>query len=297
MRHAILGPGGVGGLVGACLAKTGAPVTMVVRQESLAQYPHQLQLESPFGNFTVPIERAAQVPPVDILWIAVKTTQLEAALRAISSAAPPGMIVPLENGIDHVNLLRSRFGDHRIFPATIAGETERIAPGHIVHRSPFARLNVIARARSRLEATLNQLGQIGFNCQFIEDEATLLWSKLVFLAPLALTTTAAGVPKGEIVATPHGLEQLESSLREACAVAAAEGAQVDPDTELARILKLPDATRSSMQKDVESGKTPELDAIGGPVLRGGARHGIPVPATRSLVSAIEQKAGLRLVLN
>jgi 2-dehydropantoate 2-reductase len=297
MRHAILGPGGVGGLLGACLARTGAPVTMVVRQESLAQYPQQLQLESPFGHFTVPIERATQVPPVDILWIAVKTTQLEAALRAISSAALPDMIVPLENGIDHVKLLRSRFGDHRIFPATIAGEAERVAPGHIVHRSPFERLNVIARARSRLEATLKQLEQIGFNCQFIEDEATLLWSKLVFLAPLALTTSAAGAPKGAIVANPHWREQLESSLREACAVAAAEGAKVDPGAELARILKLPDATRSSMQKDVESGKTPELDAIGGPVLRGGARHGLPVPATRSLVSAIERKAGLRLGLN
>lgn len=294
MRHAILGPGGVGGLVGACLAKTGAPVTLVVRQESLAPYPHQLRLESPFGNFMVPIERAAhQVPPVDVLWITVKTTQLEAALGAISPAALPEMIVPLENGIDHVNLLRSHFGESRIFPATIAGETERVAPGHIVHRSPFVRLNVIARARSRLETTLHQLEHIGFNCQFIADEATLLWSKLVFLAPLALTTSAAGAPKGAIVSNPHWREQLESSLREACAVAAAEDAKVDPDAELARILKLPDAIRSSMQKDVESGKTPELDAIGGPILRGGARHGIPVPATRSLVSAVERKAGLR----
>lgn len=298
MRHAILGPGGVGGLVGACLAKTGAPVTLVVRQESLASYPHQLQLESPFGNFMVPIERAAhQVPPADVLWITVKTTQLEAALGAISPAALPEMIVPLENGIDHVNLLRSHFGESRIFPATIAGETERVAPGHIVQRSPFVRLNVIARARSRLETTLHQLEHIGFNCQFIEDEATLLWSKLVFLAPLALTTSAAGAPKGAIVSNPHWREQLESSLREACAVAAAEDAKVDPEAELARILKLPDAIRSSMQKDVESGKTPELDAIGGPILRGGARHGIPVPATRSLVSAVERKAGLRPGLN
>ena len=294
MRHAILGPGGVGGLVGACLAKTGAPVTMVVRPESVAEYPHQLQLESRFGNFTVPIERAAQVPPVDVLWITVKTTQLEAALRSINSRVLPDMIVPLENGIDHVNLLRSRFGDERVFPATIAGETERVSPGHIVHRSPFERLNVIARARQRMEATINQLQQMGFTCQFIEDEATLLWSKLVLLAPFALATSAAGVPKGGIVAKPEWRSLLESCAREACAVAAAEGAKVDPDAGLAAILKLPDDMRSSMQKDVEQGKTPELDAIGGPILRGGSRHGIPVPATRNLVSTVERKAGLQL---
>jgi 2-dehydropantoate 2-reductase len=55
LRHAILGPGGVGGLIGACLAKSGAPVTVVVRPESLARFPEQLQLESAFGNFSVPV--------------------------------------------------------------------------------------------------------------------------------------------------------------------------------------------------------------------------------------------------
>jgi 2-dehydropantoate 2-reductase len=48
--------------------------------------------------------------------------------------------------------------------------------------------------------------------------------------------------------------------------------------------------KSSMQKDIEQGKPPELDAIGGPILRGGARHGIPVPITRSLVEVVEKKA-------
>ena len=55
MKHAILGAGGVGGLIGACLARSGASVTMVLRPESLAHYPAQLQLESPFGNFSVPV--------------------------------------------------------------------------------------------------------------------------------------------------------------------------------------------------------------------------------------------------
>ncbi len=85
MRHAILGAGGIGGLIGAWLARNGAAVTMVVRRESLATYPEQLQLESPFGNFSVPVASAAEVPPCDVLWVTVKATQLPAALEAITN--------------------------------------------------------------------------------------------------------------------------------------------------------------------------------------------------------------------
>ena len=86
MRHAILGAGGVGGLIGACLAHAGASVTLVVRRESLAQYPKQLRLESPFGNFTVDVAVAAEVPAVDVLWITVKATQLESALATLKES-------------------------------------------------------------------------------------------------------------------------------------------------------------------------------------------------------------------
>src|ERR1039457_45884 len=136
MRHAILGTGGVGGLVGACLAHAGASVTLVVRREALEQYPKQLRLESPFGNFTVDVTVAAEVPPVDVLWITVKATQLEPALTALKNPDAVRGIVPLLNGIDHVSVLRARYGAGRVIPATIAGEFERVSPGHIVHRTP-----------------------------------------------------------------------------------------------------------------------------------------------------------------
>jgi 2-dehydropantoate 2-reductase len=292
MKHAILGPGGIGGLMGACLAKTGASVTMVVRPDALEQYPRQLEFESPFGDFTVPIERTSQVPPVDVLWITVKATQLDAALRSVPAADTAGAIVPLLNGIDHIALLRSRYGADRVFPATIAVESERVAPGHFVRRSPFARLSVIARAKSLLGATLEQLQQFKFTCPLIEHEPTLLWGKLAFLAPIALTTTAAGAATGQVAADPHWREQLELCVREACAVATADGAQVDPDIGIAAFRSLPPGMRSSMQKDVEQGKPPELDAIAGPILRGAARYGIPVPVTQSLVAAVAERAGL-----
>lgn len=291
VRHAILGVGGVGGLIGACLAKSGAPVTVVVRPESLAQFPEQLQLESVFGNFSVPVSRASAVPTADVLWITVKATQLEAALASFTMPDSVGAIVPLLNGIDHLALLRAKYGDEKVIAATIAVETERVSPGHIVHRSPFARLNVSSAGRSLLGATLDDLQKMGFECRFIDDEPTLMWSKIVFLAPIALTTTAADRTTGGITADPDWKRQLESCVREACAVAVAERAKVDAEAVLAGMMKMPANMRSSMQKDVERGNAPELDAIAGPILRGAARHGIEVPTTNKLVAAVARRAG------
>src|SRR5207302_1729457 len=118
-----------------------------------------------------------------------------------------------------------------------------------------------------LQGTLDQLQKVGFTCQFVDDEQTLMWSKLVCLAPLALATSAGGKTIGEIRADSSSQQQLESCVREACSVAIAEGARVDADGVIAMIRSLPGPMRSSMQKDVEQGRSPELDAIGGPILR------------------------------
>jgi hypothetical protein len=75
MRHAILGAGGVGGLIGVALAKSGESVTLVLRPEALKDYPAELSLESPLGSFSFPVDRAATVAaPYDVLWITVKAT-------------------------------------------------------------------------------------------------------------------------------------------------------------------------------------------------------------------------------
>lgn len=293
LRHAILGAGGVGGLIGPSLAHFGAPVTLVVRRETVADYPQRLKLESPFGKFDVPVSISCEVPPVDVLWLTVKATQLDESLRAITNPSAIHAIVPLLNGIDHISVLRSRYGAEKVIPATIAVESERVAPGHIIHRSSFARLNVSSVGRSLLEGTVQQLQQLGFECRFVDHEPTLMWSKLVFLAAFALCTTASGKTTGEILADPEWARLGVGCIRETSAVAVAEGAHIDADAVRAAAVKMPGNMRSSMQKDVEQGKTPELDAIAGPILRGAKRHGIEVPATKKLVEMVEQKAGLK----
>jgi 2-dehydropantoate 2-reductase len=292
LRHAILGAGGVGGLIGGLLAHTGSAVTLVVRPETLAGYPKTLRVDSTLGNFEAKVDVSAEVPPVDVLWLAVKALQLDAALGAIKNPNEVRAIVPLLNGIDHVELLRKKYGAGRVIPGTFAGETERVSAGHIVHRSPFARLNVLATGRDLLAGSLDQLQKLGFECRFIDDEPTLMWGKLVFLAPFALSTTAADKSVGEILADPQWRALGEACVREACAVGIAEGAKVSAEKVLSGVAAMPSGMRSSMQKDVDRHNTPELDAIAGPILRGAKKHGIDVPATKKLVAGVEQRAGL-----
>src|SRR6185369_2333182 len=292
MKHAIVGAGGVGGLIGGALAHSGESVAMVVRPGTRNNYPEKIHVDSTFGKFDESVEWTESVPPADVLWLAVKALQLNDSLRLIAEGARLPLIVPLLNGIDHVALLRDRFGEHAVLPGTIAVETVRTAPGHIVHRSPFAKLNLSARGRGRLAQTMDQVRKIGFTGEFIDNESTLMWGKLVFLGPLALSTTAADKTIGELVSNPELWTNLQACVREACTVGSAEGAKLNFDVVIKAILALPASMKSSMQKDVEQGRLPEVDAIGGGIARAADRHNIPAPATTRLIETVRRRAGM-----
>ncbi|MGD0907025.1 MAG: 2-dehydropantoate 2-reductase [Candidatus Acidiferrales bacterium] len=294
MRHAILGPGGVGGLIGAVLARAGESVTVIVRPENLKNYPAKLWLESPLGSFSVPVEHAAGIAgPLDVLWVTVKATQLDSALRTVvANPDQIGAVVPLLNGIDHIALLRARFGHDRVVPATIAVEAERVAPGMILHRSASARLTVSNIGESRLASTVEHLQKFGFACQFGADEMKILWTKLAFLAPFALTTTASRMTIGEVIRDPVWRQKLEDGIREACAVSTATGTPLDASAFIELLDKISPNGRSSMQKDVAAGNPPELDAIAGPILRGAREHGLAAPVTHDLAALIQGKTAL-----
>jgi 2-dehydropantoate 2-reductase len=289
MEHAVLGAGAVGGLVGTAVASLGESVTVIVRPERLPGYPAKLSVERPSGTITAPAKVATTLSnTVDVLWIATKTYQLQTALRAVQSS--PRCIIPLLNGVDHVEFLRAHFGRDRVLPATIAVEAERIAPGRFVQRSPFLNLNLAADGEQLLGAIVARLRDLEFVCRFIQNEQTLLWSKLCFLGPFALVTTASGMNKGEIYADAEWKRKLMFTMAEACTVAKASGAEVDAARIQAIFDGLPASIRSSMQKDLASGRPLELDAIGGTIARGGERYGIDVSTTVVLIAAIRAKA-------
>ncbi len=291
MRHAVLGAGGVGGLVGGALAKAGHPVTLLVRPGRRDHYPERLSVESEtLGSFEAPVRVADRLDePFDVVWITVKATALEAALDAVApEKLSDGVVVPLLNGVDHVEQLRDRYGAERVLPGTIRVEAEQIGPGRVRHLSAFADVQVAPRpaTRARAETLCEELRGARLSCEVREDEVTMLWSKLCFLAPFALATTASGGALGVVRSDPGWWTRLEGCVKEACAVGVAEGARVAPEPILAALEGAPDGFRSSMQKDAAAGRPPELDAIAGPILRGGKEHGIDVSATRAVVDRI-----------
>src|SRR3954463_7376657 len=134
MRYVVLGAGGVGGLVGGALARDGYPVTLLVRPGRQQYYPEQLTVESNMlGTFKVPVRVVESLDdPVDVLWITVKATALEAALQAVSEQElEGGVVVPLLNGVDHVERLRESYGPERVLPGTIRVEAEQVEPGRV----------------------------------------------------------------------------------------------------------------------------------------------------------------------
>ncbi len=290
MRHAILGAGGIGLLVGGGLAQAGHPVVLILRPDSLAEYPGGIHVESAvLGEFDVDVPASTRLDrEVDVLWVTVKATQLEEALSLASPAvAPDAVVVPLLNGIDHVARLRERYGD-QVIPAAIRVESERVGPVHVVQVSPFVStdLGPPAALRDRASAIAAEMRGAGMACAVRDAEADVLWGKLALLAPFALGTSAV---RQAFVGARDDAEVLELMLRavhEVCAVAATEGARLDPELFVQALLRMPDEMRSSMQKDIAAGRPPELDAIGGAVLRRGSERGVPTPALAELVRRV-----------
>ncbi len=290
MRHAILGAGGVGLLVGGALARAGQPVLLLLRAAALEEYPGGVHVESEvLGEFDVDVPASARLDrPVDVLWVAVKATQLEEALPVASPAvAPDAVVVPLLNGVDHVARLREQFGD-QVIAGAIRVESERVGAGRVVQtgRMLSAQLGAGPALRERAEGIAAELAEAGVACTVREGEAPVLWGKLALLAPLALGTTSVGRPLGPARDDPEVGPLMCAAIHEVCAVAGREGAPLDPEVFVRALRDLSGDMRSSMQKDVAGGRPPELDAIAGPVLRGGRRHGIPTPAVAELVGRI-----------
>lgn len=290
MTVAVLGPGGVGGFVAGALARAGTPVTVVAREDTAGRIARDgLRVDSVrLGSFAVhPPAVAALDTPTEVLVIAVKAPELDAALARIH--ADPDLVVPLLNGVEHMDRLRQRFGS-RVAAGSIRIAADRPEPGHVVHTSPLFRVE-LAPPIPAVEAFAHLLRAAEVPAAVRSSEAELLWAKLARLAALALTTAASGSTIGEVRAHPRWRLLLEGAVDETAAVARAEGAEIDPHAVLGELAELrPDQT-SSLARDVEAGRQSELDAIGGAVLRAGERHDVACPSVAELVERVGERVG------
>jgi 2-dehydropantoate 2-reductase len=297
MRFAVLGPGGVGGLLAGALDRAGSEVIVVARDSTAAAISQRgLHVDSvTLGEFVAhPRAVEALEEPVDALLVATKAAGLGPALERI--VADPMLVLPLLNGLDHMALLRERFAPGSVLAGSIRVEADRPAPGVVVHTSPFLLVNM-ASADPAIDPVMDSLAETlsdaGIPSRVLGSQAQVLWSKLVRLNALACTTSAYDKLLGEIRSTPELRADLVGAIEEGCLVGRAEGAQdVDPATALAELDAAHDTLGSSMQRDIAAGRTPELDAIPGSVLRAAARHELECPTIERLVVMIADRAGI-----
>ena len=295
-KIAVLGPGGVGGFVAAALARSGADVVVVAREETAAAIAaHGISVRSAaLGSFTArPRSEPLLASDVDFLIVATKATGLPAAITRVQSA--PGLIVPLLNGLEHMERLRSRFGAASVAAGVIRIESDRAAPGEIVQTSPSARVDLAAddpALADRREALGSALQTAGIQLRIGTSERQVLWSKLARLNALALTTSASDRPIGLVRSDPRLRSALERAIAETVAVTNADGAQLQAGDTLAELEQAHAELGSSMQRDIAAGREPELDAIAGAVLRAGARHGLRCPTVQWLAERVAERAGI-----
>jgi 2-dehydropantoate 2-reductase len=294
---AVLGAGGVGGLVAGLLDRAGIAATVVAREQTAAVIgPRGLRISSVrFGEFSANPRVVSRLEvDHDVLIVATKAAGLPDALTRIGGK--PTLVLPLLNGLDHLAVLRERFGT-RAVAGTIRVEVNRPSPGIIVHTSNFLRVEMASADPARrpaMDAFAQRLRAAGIDAGVLDSEPRVMWSKLVRLNALALTTSASGRSLGEIRDDPVWSARLRGAIVEAVAVAAAEGAVIDPAKVIAELREAHATLSSSMARDIEAGREPELDAIAGAVLRAADRNSVAAPTIESLVGEVADRAGVGL---
>ena len=299
MKIAVLGPGGVGGLLaGALAARAASEVTVVARESTAATIaaagPAREQRHARRLHRAPARGRAAE-EPVDALIVATKAAGLRRRAGADRSASR-ALVLPLLNGLDHLALLRERFAPATVLAGTIRVEADRPRAGRDRAHEPvparrhgqpprLARapgMDALAGALERRRRAARAMADLE------RSEAQVMWSKLVRLNALACTTSAYDKLLGEIRSTPALRADLVGAIEEALRGRRAPRAPTTSTRQKAigELERAHETLGSSMQRDIAAGRAPELDAIPGAVLRAGARHGIDCPTIERLVAMI-----------
>jgi 2-dehydropantoate 2-reductase len=301
LRVAVVGAGGIGGLMGGMLARQPENEVTFVATESTAAALNSkgLRVNSDhYRAFSVAVRAVTRLTaPVDVCVVAVKAMQLRGAMERVSNGVVAGsVVVPFLNGVEHVETLRQMYGDV-VAPGTVRVASTRSAPGVIEHSSPFFRVELAisdslgVKQRAAALAFAQHLIAVDAEVELRDDELSMLWGKLIFLAPLALLTTRYDISAGG-VRTAHR-EELVAVINEIAQVGHALGASLSAPAGLEFFDSVPGAMQSSMQQDAAAGNPIELDGIGEAVLRAATRTGVVAPVTQRLVVELRQRAGAR----
>ena len=286
MRILILGAGGVGGYYGGRVLAAGGDVTFLVRAKRAEQIARDgLVIRSPKGDARLNAPTLCEAArPFDVVILACKAYDLASAMNAIAPAVgPDSLILPLLNGLSHLDALDSRFGRSRVLGGLAHIGVVLSEAGHIEHLNMLEFFALGAREgvqQARVQALYNILDQGGFAPRLSPSIMQDMWEKFAFLAAYAGITCLMRAPIGAICATPDG-RNLSLAMFEECARVAIEGGYplrpefVEESRATLGDRKSPGT--SSMMRDMMRGARTEHEHIVGDMLRRGDRAGIPMP--------------------
>lgn len=293
MRMLVVGAGAIGGYFGGRLLQAGADVTFLVRERRAAELAAAgLVIKSPLGDVTLKNPPTVQADKLsekfDVVLLSCKAFDLEDAIKSFAPAVGPNTaIIPLLNGMKHLDVLDQKFGRERVLGGLCAIAVTLNEKREVVHLQPLQSLTLGERngkMTDRVRAIADVMAKGNFGSKASEEIIQDMWEKWVFLASLAAMTCLMRTSVGNILASPGGKDFVLGMLDECSAVAAAEG-HAPGAPYLERIHGMLTAEGSpmtaSMFRDIKAGAPVEADHVIGDLVARADAAKVPVPKLRT----------------
>jgi 2-dehydropantoate 2-reductase len=304
MKFAIMGTGGTGGFFGGCLARAGHDVTFIARGAHLAAIRERgLRIESASaGNFTIKPAQATDNPggvgPVDCVLFCVKAWDVRDAAQAIRPLIGDRTVVlPLQNGIDHIAQIEAAVGKAHVLGGLAQIETTLADAGLIRHTSPQLHHLIFGESdgtmSERARDLLGALQSGGFAVALTPNIAGQLWVKFIVICGWSGMCAVTRLPIGPLRESPETFGMLVRAMREVEAVARARQVPLEGDvtaTMLERLKLFGPQTMSSMARDLQRGNRLEVETLNGSAVRTGAEAGVPTPVNAFIYACLKPYA-------
>lgn len=292
MRILILGAGATGGYFGGRLLESGRDVSFMVRPKRAEELRRDgLVIESALGDVVLPQPQLVVGAPestFDVVMLSCKAFDLESAIEAIIPAMGAStVIMPLLNGMKHIEVLQQRFGAERVLGGFCAIAATLDSNGHILHlnKNHLLRFGELSGAlSSRVELLSEQVQSTNMDAKASATIVHDMWEKWVMLATLAGITCLMRGSVGAILRAPRGHELTLQLLQECESVAVAEGFQTREDFDKRTLKMLADresTLTASMLRDVERGNRTEADHVLGDLILRAEAHQLDTPLLRT----------------
>jgi len=303
MQITIIGAGAMGSLLGGLLHRAGNAVTLVdVRAEHVAALrKRDLVIEEPDGSrlaVRVPATTdAAEALAADLYVVFVKTPFIAAALRPFAGRIPANaLILTLQNGIGNDEAITRVLGRRvRVVLGVTAQGAAARGPNTVWHRTSGPTIIGFpdGQRTPELESVASIFTEAGIATRTTRHIFEHVWQKLLVNVGINALTALTGLPNGELFADPELAGVARRLVGEAASVMRAEGVPAPPRDPVDLVRAVADATkadRSSMLEDLSAGRSTEIDAINGAIVRLGERHGVDVTANRVVTTLVHQRA-------